>query len=205
MFRSFAKCGFRGGQPRIGDPVAPTQRSRSERNGVASSDLRQVAADKAAVQATVVVEPRFVDRQRQRLQDRRLAQLRLLQFALVNQPFVFRAQRGLAQFLFGLRLAGDLLAQLVQVDEYRDLGLQHHRIDRLEDIIDRAHRVAAHQVLGFLVDRRQENDRDARSLRAFADQRGRFVAVHIGHEHVEQDYREIILEVRAAPSARTWP
>jgi hypothetical protein len=60
------------------------------------------------------------------------------------------------------RAAGDLLAQQVKVDEHRDFDLQHDRIDRLEHVVDRAHRVAAHQVLGLLVDRRQEDDRDAR-------------------------------------------
>ena len=47
-----------------------------------------------------------------------------------------------------------------------DLGAQHDRLDRLEHIIDRAHRIAAHQMLRFLVDRGEEDDRDALGLLA---------------------------------------
>jgi hypothetical protein len=49
-------------------------------------------------------------------------------------------------------------------------------------------------VLGFLVDRRQEDDRDARGLRPLPDQRGRLVAVHLRHEYIEQDDREVVVE-----------
>ncbi len=81
-----------------------------------------------------------------------------------------------------------------QVDEHRDLGAKHDRIDRLEHIVDRAHRIAAHQMLGFLVDRRQEDDRDALGLLARADDLGGLVAVHPGHVDVEQDDRELAPE-----------
>ena len=40
---------------------------------------------------------------------------------------------------------------VVQVDEHRDLGWQDHRVDRLEHIVDRAHRIAADQVLSSLL------------------------------------------------------
>ena len=44
---------------------------------------------------------------------------------------------------------------------------------------------------GFLVDRRQEDDRDALGLLAFADDLGGFIAVHAGHVDVEKDDREL--------------
>jgi hypothetical protein len=62
------------------------------------------------------------------------------------------------------RLALDLAGHREQVDEHADLGAQHDRLDRLEDIVDRAHRIAADQMLVLLVDRRQEDDRDALGL-----------------------------------------
>ena len=49
-------------------------------------------------------------------------------------------------------------------------------------------------MLGFLVHRRQEDDRDAFGLLALADDLGGFVAVHAGHVDVEQDDRELALE-----------
>ena len=98
----------------------------------------------------------------------------------IAQPLDLGAEIGFAQLLLGAALGLDLPAHDVQVDEHATFDLQHDRIDRLEHIIDRAHRVAAHQVLGLLVDRRQEDDRDARGLRALADQLGGFVAVHPG-------------------------
>ena len=92
------------------------------------------------------------------------------------------------------RLALDLLGLGEQIDEHGDLGPQHDRVDRLEHIVDRAHRVAAQQMLGFLVHRRQEDDRDALGLVAAADDLGGLVAVHAGHVDVEQDDRELALE-----------
>ena len=57
-----------------------------------------------------------------------------------------------------------LLPQLpvlpVQLDEDRDLGAQHPRVERLGDVVDGAGRVPAEGVLGPAVDRGQEDDRD---------------------------------------------
>jgi len=49
-------------------------------------------------------------------------------------------------------------------------------------------------VLGLLVDRRQEDDRDALGLLAAADDLGGLITVHPGHVDVEQDDREFALE-----------
>src|SRR5207247_11268864 len=65
-----------------------------------------------------------------------------------------------------LCLLPELFGLLVQLDEHRDLGAQHFWAERLEDIVDRACRVAAEDVLLLLGDRRDEDDRDV--LRAFA-------------------------------------
>ena len=114
--------------------------------------------------------------------------------AFYSETLGVRSELLLAQLLLRAGLSGDLLTQQEQVYEDRDFGLEHDRIDRLEHVIDRAHRVATHQVLGFLVHRGQEDDRNARCLRAFPNERGCFVAVHLGHEDIEQDDREIVLQ-----------
>ena len=85
------------------------------------------------------------------------------------KPLRVRLDGGVEQRLFLPRLALDLLRLLEQVDEHRDLRAQNDRLDRLEDIVDGAHRIAAHQMLGFLVHRRQEDDRNALGLLAAAD------------------------------------
>ena len=59
-----------------------------------------------------------------------------------------------------LRLAPHLLVLQVQVDEHRNLRAQDHGIDRLEDVVDGAHRIGARDVLVVLVDRADEDDRD---------------------------------------------
>ena len=135
-----------------------------------------------------------IEHHRQRLDDCRLALLGAAKLLLRAQPLGIGAQVGVEQSLLVPRLALDLLRFLEQLDEHRDLGLQDDRIDRLEHIIDRAHRIAAQQMLGFLIDRRQEDDRDALGLVAAADDLGGLIAVHAGHVDVEQDDREFALE-----------
>ena len=88
----------------------------------------------------------------------------------------------------------DFLRLRKQVDEYRHLRPQDDRIDRFEDVVDRAHCIAAQQVFGLLVDRRQKDDRDALGLVARADDLGGLVAVHPRHVDVEQDDRELALQ-----------
>ena len=53
-----------------------------------------------------------------------------------------------------LALASDLLGLAVEVDEDVDLGLQDERLDRLEDVVDRARRVAAEDLQVVLVEPR---------------------------------------------------
>ena len=107
-----------------------------------------------------------------------MPELELAPFALPHQGF-FR---------------GDVLLAHVQVDERCDLRAEDLRLERLEQVIDRAHRVALEDVRFLLADRGEEDDRDV--LRTFArlDQPRRLEAVHPWHLDVEQNEREIALE-----------
>ena len=107
-----------------------------------------------------------IQHHRKRLDDRCLALLGAAQLLLGPETLGVRPQICIEQRLLLPRLALDLLGLGEQIDEHRDLGAQNDRVDRLEDIIDRAHRIAAQQMLGFLVHRRQEDDRDALGLLA---------------------------------------
>ena len=66
-------------------------------------------------------------------------------------------------------LAADLLGLAIEVDEDVDLRLQDQRLDRLEDVVDGAGRVAAKDVQVVLVVGGQEQDRDARRARPRPD------------------------------------
>jgi hypothetical protein len=81
----------------------------------------------------------------------------------------------------------------VQVDEDLHLGAQHVGIDRREDVVDRAERVAE-AGLHLVGVRGDEDDRRARRSLVLADQLGGLEAVDVGHVDVEQDRRELGLE-----------
>ena len=83
---------------------------------------------------------------------------------------------------------------LVQVDEDRDLRAQHVRVERLEQVVDRADRVAAEDLLALLVDGRQEDDRDVLGALALLDELGGLEPVQARHLDVEQDRREVLVE-----------
>ncbi len=83
---------------------------------------------------------------------------------------------------------------LVQVHEDGDLRAQHVRVERLEQVVDRAHRVAAEHVVALLVDRGQEDDRQVLRVLSAADVLRRLEAVEPGHLHVQQREREVLLE-----------
>ena len=110
------------------------------------------------------------------------------------KPLGVGAQIGVEQGLLMPRLALDLLGLFEQVDEHRDLGAKNDGIDRFEHIIDRTHRISAEEMLGLLVDRRQEDDGNALGLLAAANDLGGFVTVHAWHVDVEQDDRELTLQ-----------
>ena len=81
----------------------------------------------------------------------------------------------------------------VQVDEDLHLRAQHVGIDRREDVVDRAERVAE-AGLHLVGVRGDEDDRRARRSLVLADQLGGLEAVDVGHVDVEQDRRELGLE-----------
>ena len=104
------------------------------------------------------------------------------------------------------RLLLDLAALLPQLDEHRDLRAQDVRVDRLEDVVDRAGRVAAIDVRLVLRERRHEDDRDVPRALALLDQRRELEAVEVRHLDVEQDAREVVeQELLQRGGARTSP
>ena len=102
-----------------------------------------------------------------------------------------------------LGLLADLPVLLPQLDEDRDLRAQDLRVERLEDVVDRADLVAAEDVLLLLRERRQEDDRDRARPLALLDHLGRLEPVHARHLDVEQDDREVV--ARAAGCAAPPP
>jgi hypothetical protein len=97
-------------------------------------------------------------------------------------------------FLEQYRLLPELLVLLVQLDEDRDLGQEDLRIERLEDVVDSARRVAAKDLLLVLRDRRYEDDRHVTRALALLDQRRGLEAVELGHLHVEEDHGDLVAE-----------
>ena len=103
------------------------------------------------------------------------------------------------------RALGDALLELLlrdaqrllpveQLDEHRDLRSQHVGRHRLDQIVDGADGVAAEDVLRAPVVGGQEDDRRLPRSRPLANQRRRLVAVDAGHDDVEQDQREVLIE-----------
>src|SRR5438128_1373643 len=89
----------------------------------------------------------------------------------------------------GLSLQLTLLDE--KIDEHRDLRSKHVRIERLEHVVNGAHRVALEYVRLLLVDGAQEDDRyRARSLTRL-DDLGHLEAVHARHLYVEQNRGEV--------------
>ena len=166
--------------------LGPQIRVLDESRGREPDRVRHALADEARA-GEAALQSRAVQRDRQRAHDRRLALLDLPQLALGLELLLPDAQVLFLQRALELRLAPHLLVLEVQLDEHRDLRAQDHRVDRLEDVVDRAHRIGARDVLVVLVDRADEDDRDVARALATADQlRGR-VTIQAGHVRVEQD------------------
>ena len=166
--------------------LGPQVRIFDEARGRKTDRLRHAFADETRP-GEAALQPCAVQRDRQRAHDRGLALLDLPQLPLCFELFLPDAQVLFLQHALQLRLAPHFLVLEVQIDQHRDLRAQDHGVDRLEDVIDRAHRVGARDVLVVLVDGADEDDRDAPRALATSDQfRGR-VAVQAGHVRVEQD------------------
>jgi hypothetical protein len=130
----------------------------------------------------------------QRLDDDGLALLAPAQGLLGDELFRADPEILLQEPLLLLGLAAHLERLAEQFDEHADLGAQDLRLDGLEHIVDRAHRVAAQHVRVVLVHRGEEDDGHVAGALARANERRRLVAVHARHQHVEQDDREVVLE-----------
>ena len=95
---------------------------------------------------------------------------------------------GIAQQL-GLSLQLTLFDE--KIDEHCDFRSQHIRIERLEHVVNGAHRVTLEYVRLLLVDGAEEDDRyRARSLTRL-DDLGHLEAVHARHLYVEQNRGEV--------------
>ena len=102
------------------------------------------------------------------------------------------------------RLALDLLAHAVQLDEHLDFRAQNVRDDRGQNIVDGPQRIAPRRVHLIRI-RRDEDDRRVGRLLSFADELGGFQTVHSGHVDVEENDGEVVLEhalERVAPGLR---
>src|SRR6266508_437446 len=104
------------------------------------------------------------------------------------------SQLGELLLLEQLGLAAKLRVLLVQLDEDGDLGAQDLRAERLEDVVDRAGRIAPEDLLLVLRDGRDEDDRNVLRPFALLDQRSGLEAVEIRHLDVEQDDRDVVLQ-----------
>ena len=107
-----------------------------------------------------------------------MAELELLAFDLVQSLF----------------LLGEATPLEIQLDEHVDLRPQDLRLERFEDVVDRADGVSLEDVLLVLADRREEDDRDELRSLARLDHLRCLEPVHARHLHVEQNDGELALE-----------
>ncbi len=91
-------------------------------------------------------------------------------------------------------LVGELLALAPQLDEGVDLVPQDARIDGLRQEVDRAGFVAVEDALRAVRAGGHEDDGDAPRAFGPAHQLGELEAVHVGHLHIEDGERELVLE-----------
>jgi hypothetical protein len=67
-------------------------------------------------------------------------------------------------------------------------------VERLDQVVDRAVRVAAEDVDSVAVHRGDEDDRDVAAARVLLDEAGGLEAVHVRHLHVQQDEGELAVK-----------
>jgi hypothetical protein len=92
-------------------------------------------------------------------------------------------------------LGGPQLGALpLKLEQHRDLRPQHVRVDRLQHVVHRAGRVAARDLLGVRVSRRQEDDRGVLVALAALDQLDGLEAVQPRHPDVHDDHREVLVQ-----------
>ena len=93
-----------------------------------------------------------------------------------------------------LGFARDLGLFEIEIDEHLDLRPQDERIDRFEHHVDRTRRIGLQQMRVVAIERGQEHDRNVRRSLARADIACDFIAIHIGHVHVQQDDGKILVQ-----------
>ena len=134
---------------------------------------------------TRVVEPAAVEVRRAAVRGGRPHDLRHRIRELPVALLALAPERDQGLLAEQLGLQPQLLGLLPQLDEDRDLRAQHLRLERLEEVVDRAGRVAAEDVALFLRDRREEDDRDVARPLALLDQLGGLEPVELRHLDVE--------------------
>jgi hypothetical protein len=97
----------------------------------------------------------------------------------------------------GLLLAADAQGLAEQVDEHRHLGPDDVGVERLDQVVDRAHRVAAVDEVEIGPVGGQEQDGDVLRGLALAHEGRGLEAVHGGHHHVQQDAGELLAQQQA--------
>ena len=102
-----------------------------------------------------------------------------------------RRREGGAEALLALT-QGD--ARAVEIDEDRHLRAQDLGVERLDDVVHRAHGIAAEHVVGLLVDGREEDDRHMAGALPPLDELRRLEAVETRHLHVQEDQVELVLQ-----------
>ena len=116
----------------------------------------------------------------------------------VQQPAVAQLVLALQRLALPLaqqrRLALELLLLEEQVHEDADLGAEDLRIERLEQVVHRAVRVALEDVGRVPAERGEEDDGDGAGALALLDERRRLEAIQPRHLHVHEDDGEVTLE-----------
>ena len=93
-----------------------------------------------------------------------------------------------------LRLRLEPLTTEVQIDEHTHLRPEDVRVERFEQVVDRAVRVPLEHVRRVAADRRDEHDRHRAQAWMRLDERRGLEAVDAGHLHVEQHDGELVGE-----------
>jgi hypothetical protein len=81
----------------------------------------------------------------------------------------------------------------IEVREYPHLGAQDLRIERLQQVVDRAVRVPPGGKVLSSAHRGEEDDRRLVRARALANQPGGLETVHLRHLDVHQDQRAVVV------------
>src|SRR4051812_23728070 len=109
-------------------------------------------------------------------------------------PVARDAQLGQAQLVFpalslsqGLRLSPERHAPTMKVDEDGDLLPDDIRVERLDEVVDRADRIGPVDLTDVGGQGGEEDDGDVAGSFDLFEMVGDLEAVHAGHHHIEED------------------